>query len=226
MPAPARQRILDAALRLIQERGIGRVTTREIAMAAGAAEGSLFKNFGDKMGLLTALLSYELPENQAWRAVAIEAPPGHGDLVAGLVLFMERAIDYYAATLPITAGSLADRELLRRHQALNRERGSGPQLALEASVDCLRGWQDAGYLDRSADLYAVAVALCGGALICAYIEQLAGPGQIRGGRDGLIHSLIDSAVGPHITTDTPPRPETDLHRRTSSPRAASRRDAV
>jgi len=226
MPAPARQRILDAALRLIQERGIGRVTTREIALAAGAAEGSLFKNFGDKMGLLTALLSYELPENQAWRAVAIEAPPGHGDLVAGLVLFMERAIDYYAAALPITAGSLADRELLRRHQALNRKRGSGPQLALEASVDCLRGWQDAGYLDRSADLYAVAVALCGGALICAYIEQLAGPGQIRGGRDGLIHSLIDSAVGPHITTDTPPRPETDLHRRTSSPRAASRRDAV
>jgi len=226
MPAPARQRILDAALRLIQDRGIGRVTTREIALAAGAAEGSLFKNFGDKMGLLTALLSYELPENQAWRAVAIEAPPGHGDLVAGLVLFMERAIDYYAAALPITAGSLADRELLRRHQALNRERGSGPQLALEASVDCLRGWQDAGYLDRSADLYAMAVALCGGALICAYIEQLAGPGQIRGGRDGLIHSLIDSAVGPHITTDTPPRPETDLHRRTSSPRAASRRDAV
>ena len=226
MPAPARQRILDAALRLIQERGIGRVTTREIALAAGAAEGSLFKNFGDKMGLLTALLSYELPENQAWRAVAIEAPPGHGDLVAGLVLFMERAIDYYAAALPITAGSLADRELLRRHQALNRERGSGPQLALEASVDCLRGWQDAGYLDRSADLYAMAVALCGGALICAYIEQLAGPGQIRGGRDGLTHSLIDSAVGPHITTDTPPRPETDLHRRTSSPRAASRRDAV
>ena len=226
MPSPARQRILDAALGLIRERGIGRVTTKEIALAAGAAEGSLFKNFGDKMGLLTELLSYELPENQAWRAVAIEAPPGHGDLVAGLVLFMERAIDYYAAALPITAGSLADRELLRRHQALNRERGSGPQLALEASVDCLRGWQDAGYLDRSADLYAVAVALCGGALICAYIEQLAGPGQIRGGRDGLIHSLIDSAVGPHITTDTPPRPETDLHRRTSSPRAASRRDAV
>jgi len=199
MPTPARQRILDAALGLIQQRGIGRVTTREIAMAAGAAEGSLFKNFGDKMGLLTELLTYELPENRAWRSVAIEAPPGHGDLVAGLVLFMERAIDYYAAALPLTAGSLADRELLRRHQALNRERGSGPQLALQATVDCLRGWQEAGYLDQAADLYPMAVALCGGALICAYIEQLAGPGQIRGGRDGLIHSLIDSAVGPHMT---------------------------
>jgi AcrR family transcriptional regulator len=105
---PARQRILDAALGLIQQKGIGQVTTREIAMAAGAAEGSLFKNFGDKIGLLTELLSYELPENQAWRAVAIEAPPGQGDLVAGLVLFMERAIDYYAAALPLTAGSLAN----------------------------------------------------------------------------------------------------------------------
>ena len=199
MATPARQRILDAALDLIQQKGIGRVTTREIAMAADAAEGSLFKNFGDKMGLLTELLCYELPENQAWRAVAVEAPPGQGDLVAGLVLFMERAIDYYAAALPLIAGSLADRELLRRHQALNRERGTGPQLALQATVDCLRGWQKAGYLDRKADLYAMAVALCGGALICAYIEQVAGPGQIQGGRDGLIHSLINTAVGPYIT---------------------------
>ena len=204
MPTPARQRILDAALGLIQERGIGRVTTREIALAAGAAEGSLFKNFGDKMGLLTELLSYELPENKAWRAVGIEAPPGHGDLVPGLVLFMERATDYYAAALPLTAGSLADRELLRRHQALNKERGTGPQLALQASADCLRGWQEAGFIDRAADPYAMAVALCGGALICAFIEQLAGPGQIRGGRDGLIRSLIDSVVGPYMTKDPPP----------------------
>jgi len=203
MPIPARQRILDAALHLIQERGIGRVTTREIALAAGAAEGSLFKNFGDKMGLLTELLSYELPENKAWRSVAIEAPPGRGDLVAALVLFMERAIDYYAAALPLQAGSLADRELLRRHQSLNRERGTGPQLALQGAVDCLRGWQKAGYLDSAADLYPMAVALCGGALIYAYIEQLAGPGQIRAGRDGLIHSLIDSAIRPHMIKGTP-----------------------
>jgi len=172
-------------------------------LAADAAEGSLFKNFGDKMGLLIELLSYELPENQAWRAVAIEAPPGQGDLAAGLVLFMERAIDYYAAALPLQAGSLADGELLRRHRALNRERGTGPQLALQGAADCLGGWQEAGYLDQEADLYAIAVALCGGALICAYIEQLAGPGQIRGGRDGLIHSLIDSAVGPYMTKDAP-----------------------
>src|SRR6516225_8729802 len=99
MPTPARQRILDAALGLIRQKGIGRVTTKEIAAAADAAEGSLFKNFGDKMGLLTELLSYELPENRAWREVGVVIPPGQGDLVAALVLVMQRAIDYYSAAL-------------------------------------------------------------------------------------------------------------------------------
>ena len=82
------------------------------------------------MGLLTELLSYELPRNQAWRAVAIEAPLGQGDLVAGRP---------GGAALP--PGS-------------QPERGFG--------------------------------GLCGGALICVYIDQLAGAGQVRGGRDGLI----------------------------------------
>jgi AcrR family transcriptional regulator len=198
MPAPARQRILDAALGLIRERGIGRVTTKEIALAAGAAEGSLFKNFGDKMGLLTELLSYELPENQAWRAVAIEAPPGHGELAAALVLFMDRAIDFYTAAVSLVGGSFADRELLRRHQERNRERGTGPQLAFQACADYLRGWQESGHLDAAADPYAIAVALCGGALMYAWTEQLAGAGQVRGGRDGLIRALIGSVAGPYM----------------------------
>jgi len=199
MPSPARQRILDAALDLIRERGIGRVTTKEIALAADAAEGSLFKNFGDKMGLLTELLSYELPEVRAWRAALAEAPPGQGDLVAALVLFLERAIVFYAAALPIVGGSFADRELQRRHQELNRDRRSGPQLALEGCAGYLRGWQQSGQLDKAADPYAMAVALCGGALMCAYIEQFAGAEQVRGGREGLIYSLIGCVAGPYIT---------------------------
>ena len=44
------------------------------------------------MGLLTELLSYELPRNQAWRAVAIEAPLGQGDLVAGRIWLLELGV--------------------------------------------------------------------------------------------------------------------------------------
>jgi AcrR family transcriptional regulator len=203
MSTPARQRILDAALALIRDRGIGRVTTKEIALAAGAAEGSLFKNFGDKMGLLTELLTQELPESRAWAAVPAEAPPGRGDLGAALVLFMGRAIDFYAAVLPLVAGSFADRELLHRQQERNRERGTGPQLALQGSADYLRGWKESGHLDEAADPYAIAVALCGGALMYAWIDQLAGAGHVPGSRDGLIRALIDSVAGPYMTKDVP-----------------------
>ena len=43
----------------------------------------------------------------------------------------------------------------------------------------------------------------GGALMYAWIEQLAGAGQVRGGRDGFIHSLIRSATGPYMTKGAP-----------------------
>jgi AcrR family transcriptional regulator len=200
MPSPARQRILDAAVGLIRERGIGRVTTKEIALAAGAAEGSLFKNFGNKMGLLTELLTYELPEVRAWRTID---RPGHGDPVTALVVFMERAIDYYTAALPIIAGFLADRELHRRYQELRPDHRSGPQLALELSAGYLRRWQQSGQLDKAADPDAMAAALCGGALMCALIEHMAGAGQVPGGREGLIHSLIGCVAGPYITQGAP-----------------------
>jgi AcrR family transcriptional regulator len=198
MAGPARQRILDAAADLARTRGIGRLTTREIAVAAQASEGSLFKNFTDKAGLLTELLSYELPENRAWRAVAAE-PPGHTDLADALVPFIERAIDFYAAALSVVAGSLADRELLSRHRDRNRERGTGPQLAIQVTAGYLRGWQDCGQLDPAADPAGMAIALCGGALLYAWTEELAGAEQVPGGRDGFIRALITAAVGPYLT---------------------------
>jgi AcrR family transcriptional regulator len=204
MAAPARQRILDAALELIRERGIGRVTTKEIASSAGAAEGSLFKNFGDKMGLLAELLAYELPENRAWREVPVIAPPGRGELVPALVLLMGRAIDFFVAALPLVAGSFADRELLRRHQEVNRERQGGPQLAIDGTANYLKGWQEAGYLDPSMDSYAMALSLCGSALIYAYTQHLGGAEFLRGGRDELIHDVIRTVVGPHRSEPPPP----------------------
>ena len=116
---------------------------------------------------------------------------------------MERAIDFYAAALPLVAGSFADRELLHRQQERNRERGTGPQLALQGSADYLRGWQESGHLDASADPYAIAVALCGAALMYAWTEQLAGAGEVRGGRDGLIRALIGSVAGPYMINGAP-----------------------
>jgi AcrR family transcriptional regulator len=51
-----RSRLLDAAAQLVAERGAGHVTMQEVAEAAGVGKGTLFRRFGDRDGLLLALL--------------------------------------------------------------------------------------------------------------------------------------------------------------------------
>jgi AcrR family transcriptional regulator len=180
MAPPARQRILAAADRLLRERGVSRLTTREIAQAADAAEGSLTKNFGGKLGLLTTLLSQELPELHAWRAAA--TPPGERPLRTVLIEIIERGIDFYAASLPLVAGAIADHDLFTRYQEVNARSGTGPHLAIDGIADYLTSCRQAGLLAPTADTYALALALCGAAQAQAYTEYIAGAEVLRGSR--------------------------------------------
>jgi AcrR family transcriptional regulator len=59
--------ILDAARRLIAERGADAVTTDDIAVAAGVGKGTLFRRFGSRAGLMIVLLDEdEKAEQQAF----------------------------------------------------------------------------------------------------------------------------------------------------------------
>jgi AcrR family transcriptional regulator len=74
-PEPARQKLLDAALELFADRGIGAISLREIRLAAGQSNTfAVQHHFGDKDGLLRALLERELPALVARRkALLVEA---------------------------------------------------------------------------------------------------------------------------------------------------------
>ena len=131
-----------------------------------------------------------------------QAPRGQGDLVATLVLFIERAIDL------LRHGAAGHCRVARRPGAAAPPPGAQPGAWFRSATGPAGHRELPARLarsrlprDRAADLYAMAVGL--GALTCACIEQLAGARQIRGGHDGLIHSLIDSAVGPHMTKNPP-----------------------
>jgi AcrR family transcriptional regulator len=59
--------LLDAARRLIAERGADAVTTDDIAAAAGVGKGTLFRRFGSRAGLMIVLLDEdEKVEQQAF----------------------------------------------------------------------------------------------------------------------------------------------------------------
>lgn len=51
-----RARLLEAAARLVAERGAEHVTMHEVAKVAGVGKGTLFRRFGDRDRLLLALL--------------------------------------------------------------------------------------------------------------------------------------------------------------------------
>ncbi|MFF5264207.1 TetR/AcrR family transcriptional regulator [Actinomadura viridis] len=64
-----RRAILLAAQRLIGERGVEQVSMSDIAAEAGVGKGTLFRRFGDRQGLITALFE-QLTED--WEPNALE----------------------------------------------------------------------------------------------------------------------------------------------------------
>ena len=79
--AQTRTRILDAARRLFASQGFDGTTTRELAQAAGVAEGTLFRHFSNKKAILVEVatqgwveiltdLLTELSEMGSYKAVA------------------------------------------------------------------------------------------------------------------------------------------------------------
>jgi AcrR family transcriptional regulator len=60
-----RARLLDAAARLVAEHGAAGVTMEAVAAAAKVGKGTVFRRFGDRTGLLMALLDHEEKKFQA-----------------------------------------------------------------------------------------------------------------------------------------------------------------
>ncbi|MFI6034854.1 TetR/AcrR family transcriptional regulator [Streptomyces sp. NPDC051315] len=70
-----RARLLDAAARLIAEHGAAAVTMEAVAAAADVGKGTVFRRFGDRTGLLTALLDHS---ERKFQAAFLSGPPPLG----------------------------------------------------------------------------------------------------------------------------------------------------
>ncbi|WP_306192510.1 MULTISPECIES: TetR/AcrR family transcriptional regulator [unclassified Streptomyces] len=72
-----RARLLDAAARLVAEHGAAGVTMEAVAAAAQVGKGTVFRRFGDRIGLLNALLDHSERKFQA-SILSGPAPLGPG----------------------------------------------------------------------------------------------------------------------------------------------------
>jgi AcrR family transcriptional regulator len=95
-PDQRRSMIVEATLPLLIEHG-DRVTTKQIAEAAGIAEGTIFRAFGDKDEVIAAVVEAALdPEPLEAALNAIPAELGfEAWLAAAIVIMQQRVIDIW-----------------------------------------------------------------------------------------------------------------------------------
>ncbi|NES27032.1 TetR family transcriptional regulator [Micromonospora terminaliae] len=101
-----RAAVLDAAATLFREHGVEGVSMEAVAAAAGVGKGTLFRRFGDKAGLATALLDTQ--ERALQEAILFgPAPLGPGPAEASpparerLHAFVEAYLDYLLGHLDL-----------------------------------------------------------------------------------------------------------------------------
>jgi AcrR family transcriptional regulator len=129
-PDERRSMIIAAALPLLLEHG-ERVTSRQIAEAAGIAEGTIFRVFADKDEILTAVVESAL-DNQPLEDALNAIPAGlgfEGSLAAAVEIMQQRVIDIWQVTSSIgtrfhgmARRPMADSDALARMFEAHRER--------------------------------------------------------------------------------------------------------
>jgi AcrR family transcriptional regulator len=130
------ERILDAALDVIAERGYVAATTRRIAEAAGVNEVTLFRRFGNKQQLLMAAAAREA------RQASVAEIEYTGNLEADLlriVEFYHELMDKRARTVVMLLSELPRQPELR--EAMNTPIG-----IVETVTDLLQRYQEEGAL--------------------------------------------------------------------------------
>jgi AcrR family transcriptional regulator len=111
-----RSTIVAATLPLFLEQGAG-VTTREIAHAAGIAEGTIFRVFPDKTALLDAVIEAALdptPTNAAMEAIDAELPL-EARLVAAVEILRKRVL-YLFRVFSAASGTTRGAQPERSHE--------------------------------------------------------------------------------------------------------------
>ena len=140
-----RRRIIDAADALIREHGLGGATTREIAKAAGCAEGSIYVHFEDKIDLVIAVIV----EREPFFAELLELPSraGENDVEDNLVPWVEELLQLLRDNQPIFFALMGDPNVFARFKERLHERETGPVAVFNAAAAYVRAEQQLGRLD-------------------------------------------------------------------------------
>ncbi len=154
-----RRRIIEAADGLIREHGLAGATTREIARAAGCAEGSIYVHFEDKIDLVIAVLVEREPSFA--ELLELPAKAGEATVEANLVPWVDELLRLMRENQPIFYALLSDRAVFKRFKERLYERETGPVAVYRAAESYVRAEQELGRVDGEVEPGIAAAILVG-----------------------------------------------------------------
>lgn len=175
-PATAlREHLVDTAERLLAERQLSAITTRDIALSAGVSDGVLYNYFADKDALLLAAL---LRRYQAAmeRFEAVLPEPGTATAEVNLNAFARAMLEMHSTVLPIMTGLISEPALRARFVAEMHTLPHGPQHAMQRLIDYVRAEQELGRVSEAVDADAVNTLLMGATALLALTGLLSQAG--------------------------------------------------
>lgn len=164
-----RDRILDAAVVVLRERGQAAATTKEIARVAGCSEGSLYTYFASKEQLLLAVMEERLPPFIPLLQGLLERA-GEETLEQHLAEVARIAVPFYTEMMPLAATAVSTPDVV---EGLRRQ-NLGPHRANDSVISYLRLEQRLGRIRAGVSLEAAAALLLGPCLQRAFNRQFTG----------------------------------------------------
>ncbi|MEV0273629.1 MAG: TetR/AcrR family transcriptional regulator [Hamadaea sp.] len=187
--AQTRDVILDAALTVIRERGLGKATTKAIAQEAGFSEAALYKHFADKEEIFLGVLQERSPGFPPLHA-ALAAKPGSGTVEGNLIAIATAAMAFYHENFPLLGSIFAERRVFETHRARLSQKGAGPHKVNQVVAGYLSGEQQAGRVRADADVAAAADLLMGCCFQHAFLCHYQGRPVDRAAAERYVRTLL------------------------------------
>jgi AcrR family transcriptional regulator len=190
-PATAlREHLIDTAEKLLGERQVAGLTTRDIARAAGVSDGVLYNYFAGKNELLVAALVRRYAASVTRFESELPAP-GTGTVEDNLIVYAQAAVDLVTETLPTAAGLMSEPALLHGFIEAIHQQPYGPQRMHRPIADYLAGEQRLGRL-RQFDLDPAIHLIIGPAIMLGFSAIIGGRSHadLAGQLPGIVRTLL------------------------------------
>ena len=182
-----RERIVTATRKLIEDRCIAQVTTKQIARAAGCAEGTIFRHFERKEDLLLAAVLVHFPALKE-SLVSISG----GSARERLRRLASSLIQFFEQITPAFVAVLSDVELTRRHHEIVQEHNGGPQRLYAAVVSFIDAEQARGALHPGLSSVHIASGLLGPCFFRVFSRLSLGKDAIEMPDDEFVAGIVET----------------------------------